>query len=91
MDNVSNAPTIKETANTYIPLFVLWVKSLIQPTKYGLTNPARLPNELIKAIPAAAAVPPKMAVGRLQNNGKVVIIPSVATVSAHIAAVVLAL
>ena len=36
---------------------MLCVKSLIQPTIYGLAKPDKLPIELISAIPAAAALP----------------------------------
>src|SRR3954452_4197097 len=36
----------------------------------GPANPARLPIELITAIPAAAAAPERNAVGSVQNTGK---------------------
>jgi hypothetical protein len=46
---------------------------------------------LIIAIPAAAAAPPSMAVGRLQKIGKVLRMPAVATLSAASAITVLSL
>ena len=39
--------------------------------EYGATKPARLPIELISAIPPAAAVPLRNAVGNVQNNGAI--------------------
>src|SRR5271163_2370592 len=50
------------------------------PTSAGLTNPARLPVELINAMPAAAPVPPRNDVGKAQNIGKAVITPEAASV-----------
>ena len=47
-------------------------------------NPARLPTELITAIPAAADAPRRNAVGNVQNNGTTARIPIVAHVSASI-------
>ncbi|MGC2224232.1 MAG: hypothetical protein WA624_18745 [Methylocella sp.] len=41
----------------------------------GLMKPARLPIESMKAIPAAAAVPARNAVGRVQKSGNVVRMP----------------
>jgi hypothetical protein len=41
-----------------------------------------LPTELIHAIPAAAAVPERMAVGSAQNTANADMIPAVANVSA---------
>jgi hypothetical protein len=40
----------------------------IQRKSSGATRPARFPTELIQAIPAAAAVPERMAVGTLQKQ-----------------------
>src|SRR5262249_20839358 len=55
----------------------------------GPKKPARLPSELIHAIPAAAAVPASSAVGIGQKRGKVARIPTVATLKPIIAASVL--
>ena len=52
-------------------------------------KPARLPSELMSAMPAAAPVPARKAVGKLQNSGSVVRMPIVPSVSAAIASVVL--
>ena len=68
-------PRKMSEAIRYMPLSVLWVKSLIQPTANGLMKPARLPIELMKASPDAAAVPARNAVGRLQKSGNVVRMP----------------
>src|SRR5690348_10076537 len=57
---ISNSPPVK-----------LPVASLIQPIAYGPAKPARLPIELITAMPAAAAVPDRTAVGNVQNTGSV--------------------
>ena len=68
-------PRKMSEAIRYMPLSVLWVRSLIQPTANGLMKPARLPIELMKASPDAAAVPARNAVGRLQKSGNVVRMP----------------
>ncbi len=46
---------------------MLCVASRIMPTRKGLKYPARLPTELIQAMPAEAAAPETMAVGKDQN------------------------
>src|SRR5208282_1420238 len=56
----------------------------------GLTNPARLPVQLISAMPAAAADPPRKEVGSDQNIGSAVTIPTTAMIRPAIAIVVLA-
>src|ERR1700719_1195829 len=82
----SKAPRNKQNAITYKPTSKRWVKSPIQPTRYGLTKPAKPPMELIRAIPAAAAEPASIAVGIVQESGKEDKIPAVASESATIAA-----
>ena len=47
------------------------VTSFSYPITYGATKPARLPIELISAIPPAAAVPLGNAAGNVQNNGAI--------------------
>src|SRR5260370_34908464 len=74
-------PISGSTASTNRPVEVLPVASFTQPIKYGPPNPARLPIELISAIPPAAAVPDSHAVGSVQNTAKVQKIPMEATVS----------
>src|ERR1700749_36424 len=46
------------------------VLSLIQPIAYGPKKPARLPSELIAAIPPAAAAPDRKAAGNVQITGR---------------------
>src|SRR5271157_2107645 len=58
------------------------------PSIYGATKPLRLPIELTRAIPPAAAVPARSAVGTLQNIDKQAIIPTRPTVTATTATVV---
>ena len=79
------APTARHPAITNKPMLVLLVRSLIHPTMKGLTKPARLPTELINAMPAAAAAPLKKAGGRHQNCARPVMMPIVAIVSVTIA------
>src|SRR5690606_8579808 len=74
-----------EPASKYIPASVLDVSSFSQPIAYELAKPARLPTEVIKAMPAAAANPPRKAVGSVQNNGNVLMMPIVAKQNAAIA------
>ncbi|MNR53352.1 hypothetical protein D3C85_1733530 [compost metagenome] len=62
-----------------MPQLVEPVRSLIQPIAYGLTKAARPANELIPAMPAAALLPSRKAVGRLQNNGEHTMQPAAAT------------
>lgn len=62
---------------------MLCVVSRILPTKYGLTYPARLPTELIQAMPAEAAVPDSSVVGNAQNVEYDDAILAVATVMAR--------
>src|SRR5471032_444175 len=68
-----------------MPLALDAVACFNHPTRYGLKNPARFPSELIIAMPAAAPVPARNAVGKLQNSGNVVRMPIVANVSPSIA------
>ena len=56
------------------------VASRIAPRTNGLKYPDRLPTELIQAMPAAAALPERIAVGSAQNVVIVDIMPAVATV-----------
>src|SRR5450830_794678 len=48
---------------------------LSQPISAGLTKPARLPVQLINAMPAAAPAPPGNAVGSAQNMATAVTTP----------------
>jgi hypothetical protein len=52
----------------YSPARASPVRSTSAPTAYGATNPPRLPNELIRAIPAAAAAPASAAFGSSQKG-----------------------
>src|SRR3569832_1956018 len=61
--SANSAPANSAPETAYMPALVLWVMSFIQPMMEGLTNPARLPTELISAMPAAAAVPDSIALG----------------------------
>src|SRR5471032_191254 len=83
--SASNPPSTMNAASIYMPLAFDAVTCLSHPTRYGLKNPARFPSELIIAIPAAAPVPAKNAVGRLQKSGNVVRMPIVANVSPSMA------
>ena len=60
------------------------VESLIQPMAYGPAKPARLPIELISAIPPAADVPDRNAVGSVQKTGMLPKMPKPATEKAII-------
>src|SRR5262245_40492766 len=66
------------------PAVKLPVASFIQPIAYGPAKPARLPIELITAMPAAAALPDKTAVGSVQNTGSVPNTPQAPMVNATI-------
>src|ERR1700753_2077371 len=61
------------------------VLSLTQPIKNGPRKPDRLPSELMTAMPAAAAAPERIAVGKHQNCEMVTTTQLVTTVSAIIA------
>ena len=76
------APMNRLAAMAYNPKVGLPVASWMVPTRNGLTKPAKLPRELMMAIPAAAAAPPRNAVGRGQNSGSELRMPAVARVSA---------
>jgi len=67
--SVVSAPAIRHADTRYIPICKDPVVCFIHPSKYGDTKPERPPTELITAIPAAAPVPAKKAVGKLQNKG----------------------
>jgi hypothetical protein len=64
---MTNATTATPTS-TSRPLVKLPVASLIMPITDGPTKPARLPIELMMAIPPAAAAPDRKAVGKVQNK-----------------------
>ncbi|MCY1376913.1 hypothetical protein D9M69_644420 [compost metagenome] len=51
----------------------------------GAANPARLPTELMKAMPPAAAVPVRKEAGIDQNTGKAARMPMVAKLNATMA------
>src|SRR3954449_3214145 len=77
----SNPAASGDSDSTRKPVDVLPVASFTQPIKYGPPKPARLPIELISAMPPAAAVPDSHAVGSVQNTAKVQKMPMAATVS----------
>src|SRR5437762_12786813 len=56
----------------------------MRPITYGPANPARLPIELISAIPPAAAAPDRNAAGNVQKTGRQPKIPKPATDNAAI-------
>src|SRR5512143_5600 len=58
----------------------VWLLS--QPMMEGPKNPPVLLIELMSAMPPAAAVPPRYAVGKVQNTDSAAWIPAAATVSA---------
>ncbi|KUQ16801.1 hypothetical protein AWI37_22880 [Klebsiella aerogenes] len=68
-----------------VPVSVEWVISVSRPIIHGATKPARLPKELITAIPTAAEAPPRKAVGRLQKSGRVLNPPAAPIVKPIIA------
>ena len=68
---------------------MLWVRSVIQPTRNVLVNPPILPIELIKAMPAAAAAPARKFAGSVQNDACEVDTDAAAMVSPIIAISVL--
>src|SRR5687767_13809470 len=74
----ARAPITNAPARTNIAASVEPVASMIEPIMYGLTKPARFPTELITAMPAAAAVPPRNDVGSDENNGAQVMTPAAA-------------
>src|SRR5262249_52787455 len=55
----------------------------MRPIRYGPTKPPRLPNELINAIVAAAAVPLTNMPGIAQHVGSALQMPAAATESAN--------
>src|SRR5262249_9545621 len=65
--------------------------SLMAPIANGIRKPARLPIELIIAMPAAAAAPPRMEVGVLHDTGRADMMPIVHRVRPVMAAVTLPL
>ena len=72
-------------ATTYRPAVTPPVHSFIQPIMKGVAKPARLPTELMKAMPPAAAVPVKKPAGIAQNTGNAPSTPMADTLSAAIA------
>src|SRR5439155_4383893 len=58
-------------------------RSFIQPITYGPTNPPRFPTALINAMPPAAPVPRRNAVGSGQNGGVALYSPTAAKQSAR--------
>ena len=66
----STAATARLAAITSNPAVYPCVKSLSAPITEGATYPLRFPIELINAMPPAAAAPPSIAVGIVQNSGK---------------------
>lgn len=80
--STNEAAMAGSTASTSNPVIVLPVNSLTQPISYGPPKPARLPIELINAMPPAAATPLKKAVGRVQNSPNAANPPIAATMRA---------
>ena len=68
------------------PAFSVPVASVSAPVMYGATKPARLPSELIYAIPAAAAVPVRKTLGSGQKTGSAPKMPIAQSVTATITA-----
>src|SRR3984893_10941419 len=68
-------------ATTLIASCVLLVWPVTQPMKVGLKMLPRLPIELMKAMPLAAATPPRNVDGTVQKIGKIARMPSVASES----------
>ncbi|TMA10412.1 MAG: alpha/beta hydrolase, partial [Deltaproteobacteria bacterium] len=87
--NTSRLAIVIEAAITHSAGLALPVASLIQPTMYGATKPEMLPTELTKAMPAAAAAPPRKAPGRFQNCDTVVQTPAAPIVRNSIESAVL--
>src|ERR1700685_3268840 len=86
---ISAPPIASNAAKKYRLADVLCVRSVIQPTRKVLAKPAMLPSELISAIPAAAAAPPRNAAGKVQNDDCAVDAPAVAKTRPAIASSVL--
>ena len=78
----SAAPSIMNGAITYSPYVASPVASFTTPIRYGLRKPARLPIELIAAIPAAADFQFSAAVGRVQSSGMLDRLPAIAALIA---------
>jgi hypothetical protein len=66
------------SAHEYPPVLFL-----IHPTRTGPKKPARLPTELMRAIPAGAAASDRNAKGTLQKTGKAARMPIAAAESAN--------
>src|SRR5471032_3321011 len=81
MVRTSNAPSTRHTATKYRPMRLSCVVTLSHPTAYGETNPARLPTQLIPAIPTATEVPARNDDGMLQNNDSADNMPAAATLN----------
>ena len=79
------AVTSKTAASRYSPARASPVRSTRAPTAYGATNPPRLPSELIRAMPAAAAAPARAADGSSQKGEIAEKIPMAHTQMATIA------
>ena len=79
------APSTIITASRWRPRSVECVLSLITPMSSGIAKPARLPTELMNAMPIAAAVPPSREVGLLQKMGGADMMPIAAMVMPAIA------
>src|SRR5471032_2389546 len=78
------ADRVSVPATRYRPDDSVPVWPFSQPITVGLTNPARFAVELISAIPAAAPTPPRNDVGKAQNIGKALMMPTAAIVSPSI-------
>ena len=65
--SAAHATMISPTA--HMPARSLPVRSCSAPVAYGAANPPRLPSELIRPIPPAAAAPVRKRVGSAQNTG----------------------
>ena len=78
--------TTSSTASTVSGISKPPVESSVMPVKAGPAKPPRLPIAATSAMPAAAAVPLRKAVGRAQKTGIAERIPTAASVIATVSA-----
>ena len=71
----------------HIPARLLPVRSDSAPVAYGAAKPPRLPSELIKPMPPAAAAPVRNLGGRAQKTGRAAKIPIAVMVTGIITAI----
>ena len=75
------------TPTAHIPARLLPVRSDSAPVAYGAAKPPRLPNELISAIPPAAAAPVRNLGGSAQKMGRALKTPIAAMITGIITAI----